>query len=800
MDQLLKQEQIQKEQQQSLQEQQFQEEAPSFFDELEAEAKRKSAEIEAEQESISMRMQETFEQSRESRALVPLSVNLTNEYKEDFKEKSLLKPREQKIKNPKSRLYAKNQNAESMKRLEDKEYQRRDERAKMRMQIPVAQRMMMNTQQAKDLSELSYLLSKDEKKAGEKMAELTTLFSGQKADGGVPEPPEKVAANRFKIMSDVAMELMNMDVTGLNLFDDKAVADNAAFLERNTKLVGIFRRMEADTPDFYKKVETSKSKKIKDLSGKLKKRIEQLEAVSDVYRVRKLLITNEYYKKHYNDELSMNVGKHDSPEQRYVAKLLRTSYYLAKKLDSTMTTSDDWVVVEEPNLSVTKQETKSVEETAKNLLEADREQVEAELIALEHEQKCMPPAFAKLDLKTVSEKKITGNGVFMSNPTTEVGFVTAARNMNKDYRRRAKLLKQFDDTPGHNSHISVNSKRLHNFDGGDNFDRQKNSFAGELMGDLTDQELVEFCNGLLYSHKPGLSESEQAMAEDMFLDSYGVYMDHMHVALKKLMNGVGKKWMHLHPEDMLRMMCDPKFADLATTQIGGCTNMLPNAPYEFLSTYSKKKMTHMKDFTKLCNSAGIMSFPADSIVQQMKYLYKMHPVQSFADQKKAELEAYKDEIKQARKDGADEDTIEDMETKLTMLKRLSEGNFAEITEVDVEALLKRKDIPDDFDPDGGTTSIYGMAQNVILNPIQNVKKGFGDIDDSEGYPDADSAEIAEYQKSLKSRGLTDPLTVNPEEAEMSLTAAKEQLERDEKSRIKAMKNYGISPEKFGYGA
>lgn len=151
---------------------------------------------------------------------------------------------------------------------------------------------------AKELNNLStFGVSMDKKH----FHEFIRKYSGVDAEGG-PLTDEKKKEGRFDAMLSVTEQFMKI----------KLLAANSDFLDQLT----------------------AKDNQVQITKDMIENQITRCKAYSDYYCVRKMILTNPYYKTHYNEELSMNVDAGATFEQKHLAKLLRMSYYLAKNLNT----------------------------------------------------------------------------------------------------------------------------------------------------------------------------------------------------------------------------------------------------------------------------------------------------------------------------------------------------------------------------------------------------------------------------------------------------------------------------------
>ncbi|MCR5654174.1 MAG: hypothetical protein K6G07_00820 [Lachnospiraceae bacterium] len=680
-------------------------------------------------------------------------------YGKEFKEKSLIKSRESKMQNKKSRLYKKAKAQEAIKAYEEQELTARNERAVLRRNLlkeHPAQREKLTTAQVTDLSELAYILHQREAEeakaknknamepeneikvtsAGAHFADLVKKYSGVDAEGNEVSAEEK-EEGRMQVMVSVAKMLMSSDVGNLNLFDDGELSANTSRLEENKKLLATFRRMTEENPQFMEyltaheqdlseKHANDKKNRVKSPTQKvftvenIKMQLDRLTLVDDLYRVRKLIVKNPYYMSHYNEELSMNAEETDSYEKRYLAKLLRTSFYLGKNLQSVLgreqrmavrdtanplpatdlakavdararaisRSPEDWMV--DPVPAVTDEQTK---EQKKKRIEAwkktYRAETEALLTELEHEEGCIPDASMEIDLKNVGKLKPTAIGLSNMNYSTQGGLIQMINNSRSLKEKKRKELvereldkfqsEEFKET-GMIFHIGVKSKRLKDFTGGNSISREVDSFGGMFGETMTVEEIVEMTENIAYSHKKGLTDAQKNMAEDMFIAGYTKYVNRMHQGLRMLHSIFGDKFDKLSIADVSRVIgSNMRIQELIVQFTSSSTNIMTQLPYEFLKKYAKEPVGHLKDFEMLALATTGYAIPGCALSTVAMQTLKMDEdgviAQNIA-KRKDKITALEQKIAAMKADGATEEKLHPFVQKLNRLKA-AEANKAE---------------------------------------------------------------------------------------------------------------------------
>ena len=222
------------------------------------------------------------------------------EYNSVYKEKTFGwgKSREQKIKNPKSRLYGKDQIAKQLESLEIEE-------------IPQEQM--------------------------EKYNEVTENA----------ETKEQMEKN-IPVLGDITKELLSIDYSEINFSSMADIVNNASMFEKHARFAEIAEKAYNANPGFLVS--------LKEKEAMVKNSLSLVRAATAYYRVKKLIYTNPYYRTHYNEEISMNAKADDSPDKQQLSKLLRMSYYLAKNLDKARgdITGTDPMLVNKGELDVSR--------------------------------------------------------------------------------------------------------------------------------------------------------------------------------------------------------------------------------------------------------------------------------------------------------------------------------------------------------------------------------------------------------------------------------------------------------------
>ncbi len=213
-------------------------------------------------------------------------------------------------KNPKSRLYQKNVNYNKLTSTLDKFHDRRYKHCLL------ALKELGGDMEVSDFNDVcKFLTWRDQQKNTELMK---IFFMKRDEEGNIDRQGAAMA------LVKMADQLLNFDVSMVHLESDTEMIRNATRLETLACQIAAFERL-AEKYDFYSSLAQDKKQAIQ-------LKLNSLRDIAAYYTVRKELITNTLYRDRYNDELSMDVGKAKTEEEKTVARLLIRSFVLGKRL------------------------------------------------------------------------------------------------------------------------------------------------------------------------------------------------------------------------------------------------------------------------------------------------------------------------------------------------------------------------------------------------------------------------------------------------------------------------------------
>ena len=279
------------------------------------EKKKQRAENQTKENSARIRLlaNDTWDLSGERlNVKIPKNTVLKLSYGSAFSSRLSDKKRSEKKKNVKSRLYQKVKNAQLLREniqidnaLVNK--QRAEAFKNFKAQIDVS-----------DFNDLSQFMYKKDAKQNKVLA---NLFLAEKTDDG----KRKTNANHARLaLVKISGMLLSINTEGLKFDTDHDIAANAHILEKITNQVAAFDRLS----EKYNFLESLEADRKEILTEKLTK----LRSIAAYYTVRKSIMTNKEYIDHYDDELSMDITKANTDEQKALAEDLIRSLILGKEM------------------------------------------------------------------------------------------------------------------------------------------------------------------------------------------------------------------------------------------------------------------------------------------------------------------------------------------------------------------------------------------------------------------------------------------------------------------------------------
>ena len=215
--------------------------------------------------------------------------------------------REKKMKNPRSELYKKIALSET---LSTNSIAVTGNMAKRRRAMGFSTRSMVKDEEFRALS----AFFTEEGEANEKIV-------------------REFAENKTAAMDELTSGFLNIKLDGIDLSTDERLAASAGNLEEISQKLQSYKMLfDADAEYQNRLKEMNNNGNDTSVYDVVIRHMKELSAVTDYYRVRKLLLTDPYYLSHYNDEVSALYTNNDSKEQKEVSKLILLSAQCAKKM------------------------------------------------------------------------------------------------------------------------------------------------------------------------------------------------------------------------------------------------------------------------------------------------------------------------------------------------------------------------------------------------------------------------------------------------------------------------------------
>lgn len=536
-------------------------------------------------------------------------TKLQDEYGQQYHDKSMFKSREKKIKNKKSRLYKKDQNAKALEKYEKERWEERNDEAILRRSVPIDVKKKIKFQELKDISVLSNILSEPDmtqlpaelnkpqaevnrmKKADKerylkaRAAKIKELKKASTKNNfnellnnytSIDASPADKENNALDIMTRVTQKLMSYDFVTPKLTDDAYIAKNVKVFDDMIRLLDIYHRLNEKFPNTIQKISNT-------VKNKLDEKVNRLEDIGNFYRIRKMIISNPYYRTHYNEELSYNAELKDSPEKKLLAKQLRASYYLGKNLQkyafhlndlsgglegytnehrqgkNQLATpvlnsgSNDYIKKAEGQIcllsmfkedqaniltpqikayqdALSKETDEQVKQQLKDAIQAEKDQLtktgykkhaENILAELEREQSYLPPEEFKLDLTTVGRLPLTREKLNYGSLGSKNGnnMVHIAKNRTKKKMEVRGKLGRMIQNYN-TSGAHINSKRYGNILGTDQMSRMIEIGAGIYCDYIPEDEVLEMFENLLRPQYPQYANNNDPEIADMLDDCF----------------------------------------------------------------------------------------------------------------------------------------------------------------------------------------------------------------------------------------------------------------------------------------
>ena len=241
---------------------------------------------------------------------LPDKKTLKSVYASKFSSKYNEEKRNSKIGNANSRLYIKDKNSKAVNEAANRFGSKKNE---LMVQAMGGRKYGCSIE---DFHDLSVFMVENE----EENARLLDNYIGTGKD---LESGQMLGRDRREALDYMTKQFFALDISGIDFTTDSGIAENAFKLEAVVSYAGAFNRLLASNPEYLESL-------TEELQKAVTVRLEELTFAANYYLSRKELINDDYYRTHYDDELSMKIDEKTTDEQRAVAEKLLNSYVLGR--------------------------------------------------------------------------------------------------------------------------------------------------------------------------------------------------------------------------------------------------------------------------------------------------------------------------------------------------------------------------------------------------------------------------------------------------------------------------------------
>ncbi len=354
------------------------------------------------------------------------------------------------------------------------------------------------------------------------------------------------APERFEVMDKLTEKIMGINPSDFDFSSDSAIAQKASSFDSMHTMVEAYRELIEDNPHYVQLLKNTKNDDEADsYFDKVSKQMEKLTAMSDYYRIRRMIMSDPEYIATGGD-VEQEIKETDTKGTRHFKELLRTSYHLASNLNRVLGANDiDVPVPLEGQNELSKTVYGKLDEAVKINKNEYREAgnhateyalrreniIRDELDRLEREQdkKADPQmrnCLGKITdisrtVKVFDEKKgkyvekkvkhstpfIGGYGCitpgFLESQTFHDGYIQN-RDVRPGLQERLKAIaqKMCNNSLSHDAHYPSKKypELARKVEAMDNIVRMVQKLMLELNDDISDSEIVEFVETLLVSN------------------------------------------------------------------------------------------------------------------------------------------------------------------------------------------------------------------------------------------------------------------------------------------------------------
>ncbi len=430
---------------------------------------------------------------------------------------------------------------------------------------------------------------------------------------------------RFAVMDTLTTKIMGIDTSQIDLSTDSAIVEKCSNLEALSSMVESYKELLSGNPAYKEKLKNTKENGVSNFEL-LAKKLEVLSAMSDYYRIRKMILTDPEYISSENG-IDEEITEKDGKATTRLKEMMRASYLLADNLNRVAGLSGSLYTIELPELSEgktkeAKKRFKKIDDCIKAkkgssaLSESWEKQYEKSLVReagisdllrqFEEQGLSVSTMQMRNDFKDLSSNKAEISklaapyslGLSKSLNYLMGVYIEEKRPGLQEKISRMKLDTLKDGTFLSNSTFpSKKYPMLEKLELSDNLNRSVPHLIMRMM-DKSDAEIIEFIKTIntlatsdYLAKKDNMTEEEFEFYEDRYADVANETLFRHNALVEKTADAYGMNIIISHPSDYAWNCSDDTMATLGAVSVN--SNILQEGNdmrlLEFASQYQKDK-------------------------------------------------------------------------------------------------------------------------------------------------------------------------------------------------------------------
>ena len=508
----------------------------------------------------------------------------------------------------------------------------KDAKIQLRRSIDINYKKKLDFATFEKLSEFGLLIGDKQK-----LSELMLLYG----EGRKQTEEEKKEKNKtFEALDVLTEQIKKIDEQQFDMSSDTTMMAKAKELESMSGAVSAYRKLLEANPDYVKYLWNKKTEGNPDNDANMMMfKLDKLIAISDYYRIRKLVVTDEYYVTIQNDYISSLDARGDDLQIKRLKKMMRASDQAAlsmyrilgmpipegleKKVTDIRTNKSKGMekdmlgVLDKVKYEVTDNKFFTPEKQFEMRMDT-LSSANSYIQELERERFFQAPLWMRNALTLDPVKMASNKNEEISWAAGSINADTqmCVRELNKDKRavalneKRRELLKKKTGEPniGDPKFLGGKDKELETLSLSDNWNRIQNAFSMDYAYLRSDEEILEITELMsIQKHKDWDKIAKDEEAKDFYESAYKQMgmklLFSNYAAVKRLSETVGMKIALLHPTDLaLQMTPQLRTAILNSCVLSNALDGNPGIPNIFKSSKMTKKI---EEFFKENDKEGI---------------------------------------------------------------------------------------------------------------------------------------------------------------------------------------------------